>query len=57
MASVLSAVDSRGPDLVGLSSTLASDVASLEAAVSQLEEAFALLEGMKGDSIGAADRD
>jgi diguanylate cyclase (GGDEF)-like protein len=38
---LMSAVDSRGPDLVGLSSTLASDVSSLEAAVSQLGETFA----------------
>jgi diguanylate cyclase (GGDEF)-like protein len=37
---LLSAVDSRGPDLVGLSSTLASDPSSLEAAVSKLGEAF-----------------
>ena len=37
---LLSAVESRGPDLVGLSSTLASDVSSLEAAVSQLGDAF-----------------
>jgi diguanylate cyclase (GGDEF)-like protein len=38
---LLSTVDSRGPDLVGLSSTLVSDVSSLEAAVSKLGEAFA----------------
>ena len=38
---LLSAVDSRGPDLVGLSSTLVSDVSSLEAAVSKLGEAYA----------------
>jgi diguanylate cyclase (GGDEF)-like protein len=38
---LLSAVDSRRPDLVGLSSTLASDASSLETAVSKLGEAFA----------------
>jgi len=38
---LLSAVASRGPDLVGLSSTLAFDASSLEVAVSQLGEAFA----------------
>ena len=38
---LMSAVDSRGPDLVGLSNTRASDVSSLEAAVSALREAFA----------------
>lgn len=38
---LLSAVGSRGPDLVGLSSTLTTDVTSLEAAVSQLRDAFA----------------
>ena len=38
---LMSAVDSRGPDLVGLSNTLASDVSSLEVAVSTLGEAFA----------------
>lgn len=38
---LMSAVDSRGPDLVGLSSTLMSDLSSLEAAVSKLVEAFA----------------
>jgi methylmalonyl-CoA mutase cobalamin-binding subunit len=38
---LLSAVDSRGPDLVGLSSTLTSDISSLEAAVSKLGEVFA----------------
>ena len=38
---LLSAVGSRVPDLVGLSSTLVSDVSSLEAAVSELREAFA----------------
>ncbi len=38
---LLDAVDSRGPDLVGLSSTLAFDVSSLEVAVSRLGQAFA----------------
>jgi len=37
---LLSAVRSRGPDIVGLSSTLESAASSLEAAVSQLGEAF-----------------
>ncbi len=37
---LVSAVASRAPDLVGLSSTLAPDASSLEVAVSQLREAF-----------------
>jgi diguanylate cyclase (GGDEF)-like protein len=36
-----SAIGSREPDLVGLSSTLTTDVSSLETAVSELREAFA----------------
>lgn len=40
LEALVSAVDSRGPDVIGLSSTLASDVSSLEAAVSKLGEAF-----------------